>query len=193
MSIIFVEQPITNYRNLYDSFLIPYFIGDEIKPFEILIELYNLGHYKIITINDDTKPIGAAFLVYSEHFDCALLDYLAVKKEYRNLGYGEKLLDYLKFDYCKNIPIIIETDYIDDNLSFDEIKTRLRRNSFYTRNGAFMISYSVLIWQCHFNIWYLSVNSFSDRDIIKMYDDIYRYMLPNSMYEFNCKIPFNKI
>lgn len=185
MSIVYIDNEISQIENLYNRFLIPNFLADELKPLEIILKLYEEGYYKVISMLNDDETIAVAFLVSSKDKDSYLLDYFAVDMNNRSSGFGSSFLSYLKNEFGRNFPIIIETETINDSDN-----DRKRRQLFYVRNGAVITTFKALIFDCVYDIWYLSDSEFDNEYIIQKYEEIYKFMLGKEMYDNNCIIPY---
>lgn len=79
---------------------------------------------------DEEEFIGfASFVIYK---DICYIFFLAVKDEYRNKGYGTKILSTIKEEF-KNYIILLCYEEVDDK--YPDNENRKRRESFYKKNG----------------------------------------------------------
>ncbi|MDD3303530.1 MAG: GNAT family N-acetyltransferase [Clostridia bacterium] len=93
--------------------------------------------YKII---DEEKEV--AYIVFSKEKEkCMLIYYFAVYEEFRNDGYGSKVMQLLKEKVFKGDYdiIFLEVDKRNHGKDYKENKIRERRVDFYTRNGFQLI------------------------------------------------------
>jgi hypothetical protein len=82
----------------------------------------------------DSKVVMAALIWPFKGTDFVLLDYFAVKKEYRNQGIGSGFIkDISKITKMENKAFVLE---VEDPKEGKDIKTREKRIQFYRRNGA---------------------------------------------------------
>lgn len=183
------EAEISELDTLYNEFLLHYFIDDERKPLSMIKYQYKKHHYRIVVQEFGGVVIGAAFLTYYTS-DAILLDYFAVKSDFRGKGYGSLLFKYVSDTYCRKIPLLIETETLAEEVEDVERKVRLRRNEFYSKNNAVKTSSKVKIWSCIYDIWYVSSENMPEDRVIYLYDGIYRKMIPHIMYRRNCIIPY---
>lgn len=88
------------------------FFNDNELPVVDTKELENNPFLHIVVYKKDKEIIG--YLNYSIMYDKAELNYIFVKPEYRNLGLGKKLMDYLIFKCkdCDNITLEVRKDNI---------------------------------------------------------------------------------
>ena len=98
---------------------------------------------------------------------------------------GGKLLHLLGESFCNADNIIIEVEDPDDAEEEAEKKTRIRRKSFYMRNGCQDTGLKV---EC-FGVIYqmLTLGSTSCGDLLELYLSFYRKMLPKAMFEKNVR------
>ena len=79
---------------------------------------------------DEERFIGFASIVLYK--DICYIFFLAVSEQYRNQGYGTKILDVIKKEYS-NYVILLCYEEVDPKYPDNDI--RLRRSLFYKRNG----------------------------------------------------------
>lgn len=186
----FNEVDINEVSDLYNRFIVPYFHPDEVKPLAIIKSMMNLGLYRVITLGVNDSIVAVAFLVYSNNKTAILLDYFSVDENCRSMGYGSVLLSYISENITASVPMIIETESMNESISSEELLHRKKRNNFYLKNGVVKTSETALIFGCLYDIWYLCIDKKSDLEIIELYDEIYRSMIPGNMYKENCFIPY---
>lgn len=184
----YIKADIKLTKRLYKEFLIPNFNDDELKPFAIIKHHLRKGNYEVIALKENDDIIAVAFVMFAPNKSARLLDYFVVGESYRSQGIGGKFLQSLQ----GKTPLIIETESIKEKVSESESAERRRRNKFYEKNGALRSKYTSKIWSCLYDIWCLGeVNS--DEEIIKLYDDLYRSMIPGKMYNKFCTIPYKDL
>lgn len=110
----------------------------ERKPFWLMMLNHKRGRMKILYIEDNNEFVGLA--VMAEYKDKALLLYFAIAPSKRDKGYGSKALKMLMKGYeDKKFYLEIESTKKDCK----DIETRLRRKSFYNKNGMSEIGLNV--------------------------------------------------
>lgn len=102
----------------------------ERKPFWLMMLNHKRGKMKILYIEDNMEFAGLA--VMAEYDDRALLLYFAIAPDKRDKGYGSKALQMLIKIY-KNKKFYLEIE--STCVKCDDIANRLRRKSFYYKNG----------------------------------------------------------
>lgn len=104
------------------------FPEDEKRDLSQQKEVFKKDNYSFISIYDDTL-IGIVTIWHLDGF--AFIEQFAVKKEWRNKGYGVKILKELEGKYNK---IILE-------MEFPETELQKRRLSFYQKAGFILNLY----------------------------------------------------
>lgn len=84
----------------------------------------------VLGIYDGESPIGFAVLLKGS--ECAYLYYLAIDGTVRSKGYGSSALGEIMKRY-RELQIILDFEEIDTNA--ENLAQRLRRKSFYLKNG----------------------------------------------------------
>lgn len=106
------------------------FPPEEKKPWELMEQLYEEKKMEILAIVEDDIFLGLA--VNMLHGEYALLDYFAIAKEKRESGYGSRAIRKLQERFAgKKYILEIELPLPDA----DNLPERIRRKSFYLRNG----------------------------------------------------------
>ncbi len=170
-------------RRIYHERMIVDFPDNERKPLNRIVKAQSQGSYECLGLFDDRRLVGYAFLVKAEND--YLVDYLAVYPEHRNQGTGGKLLHLLEERFRDADNIIIEVEDPDAAEEEAEKETRIRRKSFYMRNGC---RDTGLKAEC-FGVIYLilTLGSASCGDLRGLYLSFYRKMLPKAMFEKNVR------
>ena len=102
----------------------------ERKPFDLIVRKSDENTMEILRISEGNKFIGLAINILYK--DLVLLDYFAVKKEYRDRGYGTRALSLLKNHYADR-RLFLEIE-IPDESSSNSYQRKIRKQ-FYLRNG----------------------------------------------------------
>ena len=112
------HKDIKTISSLYESA----FPDDEKAPFLSLIERSKKDNVDFIGYFNEDGFIGFTYLIHEN--DLHYIFYFAIVEEYRNKGYGTKILNILKEQY-KDESIFFEIETLD--LSADNYEKRKRR------------------------------------------------------------------
>lgn len=124
-------------------------VNKQLKEFEQIKELMNSAFPKIermpmwfllckarkrgidfLALYDERHFVGVAYLVTRK--DLTYISYLAIGSNNRSKGYGTRVLETIRLLYPEN-RILVSIEPIDK--SADNYEQRVKRKSFYTRNG----------------------------------------------------------
>ena len=107
------------------------FPSNERPPIEWYFRaVYGIDNNQILVFYDNKEYIGYAHLCFYQ--DIIYICYLAVNANKRNLGYGSKILNYVRDNYPR-FTILLCFEEVDEKYSDNEM--RKRRMNFYIRNG----------------------------------------------------------
>lgn len=112
------------------------FPKNERKPFGLIKSLTRRGIMRLLVVDDGGMFGGFAVLV--ENDGITLIDYLAIKPQYRGKGWGSKVLELLKEEY----PVMV-LEIESPEVECDNKEQRLARKNFYIRSG--FVDYGVRI------------------------------------------------
>lgn len=102
----------------------------ERKPFSIIVRMAKEGRSDVWCCKAGSETVGFATTINSDNL--ILLDYLAVKKNCRGLGYGRQILSELSLQYPgKGMFVEIESEYED----VPNQEERRKRKQFYISCG----------------------------------------------------------
>lgn len=149
---------------IYYEYMTTDFPADELKPLERILYTMKTGiccAYGIYEQNAAQEELrGYAIFIVPEGRRYGLLDYLAVRREYRGMGVGhgffERVGDVLAARYPALEGFFIESENIEFAADEGERRTREKRISFYRHNGCVMttlgarlfgVDYSVLVYE----------------------------------------------
>ena len=111
----------------------------ERKPFESMVQKMQEGKLEFVSIEeDDGEFIGLGITILYDKY--ALLDYFAIAKDKRGMGYGRKALMEFKKRYSDRL-FLLEIESTFDEC--DNIDDRLRRKGFYLSCGMVCMPYIV--------------------------------------------------
>lgn len=106
------------------------FPKEERFPMWLLLMIAKRRGFDFVTFYDDAMFCGLTFVMSNE--EMAYVLYLAVDQSLRSKGYGTKILDAIKAQHAgKNVALDIETV----NPMFENYSDRVKRQTFYFRNG----------------------------------------------------------
>ena len=131
----------------YSAELRTAFLPQECKPLADICRLQQEGRYELWGLFDGSAMLGYAAIWKAPDIPLVLLDYLGVTVPQRNKGLGAEILLRLK---GQGRPLVLESELpvADDRES--ENTLRLRRISFYQRNGfqpAYHMATCGMAWQ----------------------------------------------
>lgn len=136
----------------------------------------------------DGKRYG--YIVTMEEDGVIFISYLAIKKEYRNMGYGTKMLKEI-YKYFKNKKyIIIEVDSPERITNEKELDIIKRRKNFYFTNGFEEISgIDYCIYGVKYDLLVYKINSkeVSNKDGIEITKKLYSKIASNMNF-FDLKV-----
>lgn len=169
-------------RELYQTRLKEDFLPAELKTMEAIEQALAGGVYECLGMYDEEGLAGYVFLVVREG-NC-LIDYLAVMPEKRGQGFGGQMLRLLG-DHLQDARSIIgeveDPAFAPDE---EERRTRIRRLNFYLRSGLIDTGVRTMTFGVPFLILEVMIRRAHTREeIITLYTDHYRFLLPAEMYE----------
>lgn len=118
----------------------------ELKPLALLLSLMERDVYECLWICLDGEPAGYALVLRTKEIRYALLDYLAIFSEKRNLGIGGEALAALREFYPEHV-VLLESEFPADAPEPELAGRRLR---FYERNGAVNTGVESWVFGVHF-------------------------------------------
>ena len=113
---------------------------------------------------------GWAFLTIDKTRKLAYLQYLAIFKEFRNMGYGSKFLSALKTKLKNYNALFLDCEAILNN---NPIQTK--RQQFYINNGFIKSELETLCWGINYNYFYypLKASSIKGEDLFNSLFETY--------------------
>ena len=146
------------------------------RSYQRVIGTIKEGYSELLFMKEGYQIIGYAIVNVSSNYNHMILDYIAVHKNYRNLGYGEKFIQMI-FEFYSDkdgvlgeveIPELGETDAVK--------KLRTRRFQFYKRLGFQHIKNVHLnLWEEDYHLVYYPLKKeLSDtKELVKVLFDLY--------------------
>ena len=102
----------------------------ERPPVNMYFHSFDKEGSELFGFYEDSKFIG--FISTKLYKDICYIFFLAVSPEYRNQGYGTKMLNTMKEIYKDYVLLLC---YEEVNEKYKDFETRKRREEFYIRNG----------------------------------------------------------
>lgn len=164
------------------------FPDNELKPYAIMEEMLDRGIYDCFAlINDAGNKCGYVYCIRIDGKDgnLFLIDYLAVYKEYRNMGLGSKMLALLKSALENPLTIICEVENPDYAISEDEKIQQNRRINFYLKNGMYETGATEKLYHVEYRLLDTDLDGIkrqSEEQTFSNIDKIYRAIMPEYIY-----------
>lgn len=140
-----VDIDISEFEKTIYSFYLEVFPENERKPIELIRKSYNKGYTRIIKIANDEVLVGFMILNSVKKNGYAVLDYLAILPQYRNMGFGSKAIKLLIERESKISGIFIEIEKVGLGKNDTENKLRRKRQNFYEELGFKKLNFDLLL------------------------------------------------
>ncbi len=175
------ELTLEEIRGIYKEHLCRDFPADELKPLDRLEASLREGAYRCIgAFEEGTFRAYAFFVVIG---DKCLLDYFGVVPSVRGKGIGTAFLKQVLSTQDSEM-ILIEIEDPEEG----EMQIRSRRKNFYINAGCRDTKVRFTTFGVKFLLLeYPTSSAHSFKEIEEGYEDIYRAILPQSMYEKHIK------
>lgn len=188
-------------HSVYKAWLKHHFPRDELKPWSSIARMWDRDCYFAVGVFEDTGDVptnasddlsalrGYAFFVEVPDCEGCLLDYYAILPEFRDAGLGGRTLQRLA-ELCRGRGkyILIETEDIDCAKTDAEKTERLRRDSFYERNGCRKTDVRGTVFTAKYAVWHLGADGRSFDCICDDMNTLYRTMVPGEKNKLFVKI-----
>lgn len=167
------EKQLEDIRKLYESS----FPKSEKKPFDFMRKKQKEGYFDMLAIEEEEgKFCGLAIMLLAGGW--ALLDYLAIDPGCQGTGLGSRTLAALQERYGKERIVVEIESTIRDAEDSGNGQERLRRKSFYLRNGMVPMGFLVDLFGVE-----MEVLTFGSQITFEQYHGIYAEVLPEDMVE----------
>lgn len=140
-----VNIDINEFEKTIYSFYLEAFPKDERKPIELIRSSYNKGYTKIIKIVNNNIFVGFMILNRCKKNGYAILDYLAILPQYRNMGIGSSAIKLLIENESKNAGIFVEIEKVGLGKDENENKLRKKRQKFYEELGFKKLKFDLIL------------------------------------------------
>ena len=172
--------------------LYPFYFEDfpygERKSYKRMKRFIQNGVFQFWVMEEDGKWVGYLSAMVLPNHSFILLDYLAIKKEKRNQGYGEKMISLLKKEYHSYHGFVGEVDAVACAPTKEEAETRARRIKFYERLG-FIVYSNILIsmYDVDYNLAYGPIQKtvLDEEKIILGLQYIYYHVYENMYHDID--------
>lgn len=186
------QLTISELSELYNTNMIYDFPSDELKSLKHLIQLIHENNYICFGFQENGHIIAYALFCKAVNGNYLLLDYFAVCREYRNCGYGSKLIPLLKETCKEKIGILAEVENPESIQEENRKQYAIRRIEFYKRNGWIITSVCSSLFHVDYIIIQLPIQKLSDSfTILSELEDIYHAMFNEQVYLKNVQL-YNK-
>ena len=167
------EKQLEDIRKLYESS----FPKSEKKPFDFMRKKQKEGYFDMLAIEEEEgKFCGLAIMLLAGGW--ALLDYLAIDPGCQGTSLGSRTLAALQERYGKERIVVEIESTIRDAEDSGNGQERLRRKSFYLRNGMVPMGFLVDLFGVE-----MEVLTFGSQITFEQYHGIYAEVLPEEMVE----------
>ena len=168
-------------EQIYNTHMQKDFPVDEIKPLDMIRQLWNMDVYECYTLSDEDAILGYAFFVRRERD--YLLDYLAIAEEHRNEGLGTLFLRQLKDCIQGADCIVVEVEDPDRAKNEQDRTLRERRLQFYLRSGYLPSELTARVFGVDFRIIEApAAAEHTAEELRTVYTELYRSMLPAALF-----------
>lgn len=168
------------------------FPRNEIKPLRMIERALDRGEYlplgAVLPTDERTPEAGdpiAAYAFFVTPGDAALFDYLAVRRDLRDRGYGSAFLRALSPILARFRTVLLESDDPDFAPDEGERTHRLRRLAFYAKNGLTDTGVRAVVFGAAFRILtFPAPSGLPDREeTAGLYRKLYRVFLSEADME----------
>lgn len=184
--------------SIYEKEAVKHFPKDELKPAAAIRKLYEEGAYEGLALYSGTEKepkmlAGYAFYVKVPESKALLLDYYAILENCRSHGTGSYFLELMKAHYADKEAILIETELVDKAKTEEDRAIRIRRNTFYERNGCRATKVRSCLFFVDYGIYFMPLaGALSDKQVYERLEKIYRYMFAGKNYDRYVRMGWEK-
>lgn len=119
-----------NIRKDIEPLFVSAFIEEERPPVHIFFLSLKKDYHRLFGVYENDIFVGFYYLTFYK--DICYIYFLAIKEEYRHLGYGSKILQYIKEKYPDYVLLLC---YEEIDPKYDDYENRCKRERFYIKNG----------------------------------------------------------
>ena len=193
-NIILRQLALSEMKDIYEKWMKEDFPPDELKKWQMIQDLSRRGIYEGISALDGDKIVGYAFFSIDATRRFYLLDYFAILKEFRGMGYGACMLKLIAERY-KDADILlceVENPFVE---SITTIKQQeQKRLEFYLKNNWEDTEIDALMYGVEYRLLNAKLeNDIKVANIQKAYESIYRTAIPKEDLEPNMMLRMHKV
>ena len=165
--------------SIYNEKIVKDFLEDEIPPLSVYERCIKEDILECFIYEDNGKEVG--YIVTRQRDDLVFLLVLAINKEARGCGYGNKMLEEFKECVKDRKIILLEAENPEvENIEIDEKVKREKRIKFYEKLG-FKVTQNLKYYLCgiDYKILYYNIeeNNYNTKDIIDCMSNVYEGVL----------------
>ena len=183
-----VNIDINEFEKTIYSFYLEVFPKDERKPIELIRSSYNKGYTRIIKIVSNEILVGFMTLNSIKKNGYAVLDYLAILPQYRNMGFGSNAIKLLIKNESENAGIFVEIEKVGLGKDESENKLRKRRQKFYEELGFKKLKFDLILADVVYAPYIYSNSIIEEETIISEILNIYESISGKERIKQICKI-----
>ena len=169
---------------IYETVSPLHFPKEELRPLSNIKHLLDRDGYQGLGLYlPDAALAGYALFIAPPKENVVLLDFFAIREEYRCLGLGGIFLREMQKHFSTKQGLLLETEDVLTSSTEAEKSLRTRRNDFYLRNGAFSTGIHSSVAGVFYEIFFLpsrlpSRTATPDASLLRSeMEQIYRFML----------------
>jgi len=171
-------------HTVYHVYMIDDFGEMELKPFGRIEADFAAGKYEGYGLFEGKMIISYALFVITDT-GVALLDYLGVREDLRDQGYGTKTLQMLEPELTKYDMMIVEVENPFFAEGEEDRTEKERRIAFYTKNGFVPTGVDVQLFTVEYSILEFvgTTRKPHDPDSVRAaYRELYKRMVGDALY-----------
>lgn len=160
---------------IYNEHLVKDFPAGEVKPLKTILERFREDKYFAYGMFEKEELIGYAFTMNINPESVYLLDYFAIVKDKRDMGFGSSLLSELKEMWNKEGKrLVLEVENPEYETDEDLKNMMNRRISFYKRNEMLVSGVTCNFYNNEYRILYAGTE-LEDTSVYEMVMRSYKY------------------
>jgi GNAT superfamily N-acetyltransferase len=190
------ELTLTECEEVYESYMTEDFPENERKPFSAIAEMREKGIYKGYGLfsfaieekapesaRDEESFLAYWFMAVYEEEKTMLLDYLAVRKELRGSGYGQKVIRAIRDNMNSGYTLFIESEDPEYAENTEDKGIRQRRMRFYQNCGCHLSEMRTEIVSTSYRVFILSKERDDEKEWKRRYRALYSdIMMPKERF-----------
>lgn len=172
---------------IYNKRMVHDFPASELKPLAVILDAIKANKYVCYGMSEAGRIVGYMYVI--RNGEDYLIDYFAIDKQFRNKGFGGKMIALLRSELKTANSIIAEVEIPDFAESESEREIRKRRYDFYMRNCFCDTLVKVNCFGVKFIVIEMELLKKHDtKEVEKLYLMHYEQILPREMFVKNISI-----